>query len=185
MWSSLNLKKFGLTSAVRPDRRPSCRFLFCELVNYCPVYFHGYGLRNLNQAYHHFFAKTTRMHSGRMRTARSLTMGVYLSGGVPARGCTCLGVVPTQEVYLPKGCTCPGGTCLAGVPVRGVYLPGGCTYLGVYLARGCTAQGVPIQGRYLPGGCTCPGGYLPGGVPARGEFLTHYWKYLPQLRCGR
>ena len=57
---------------------------------YCPVYFRGYGLRNLNQAYHHFFAKTTRMHSSRMRSARSLTMGgstcpgLYLPGGVPA-----------------------------------------------------------------------------------------------------
>ena len=69
----------------------------------------------------------TRMHSSRIRTARSLTMG-----GVPAR-----------EVYLPRGVYLPGGcTC----PVWGVYLPGGCTCQGVYLPGGCICLG----GGYLP-----------------------------------
>ena len=39
-----------------------------------------------------------------MRTARSLTMEVYLPGGVPARG-----------AYLPRGVYLPGGTC-SGTP---------------------------------------------------------------------
>ena len=72
----------------------------------------------------------TRMHSSRMCTARSLTMGVYLSGG-----CTC----PGEGVYLPR---------------RGVYLPGGCTCSGRYPCPGvCTCPGVGV---YLRGD-TCPG----------------------------
>ena len=110
-------------------------------------------------------------------------MGMYLSGGVPARECTCLRVVPTQEVYLPGGCTCLGGylsgecTCL-----------GGCTYLGVYLPRGVYCPGgtypgsVPIWEVYLvpggvpgPGGCTWFRGSVPGpgGVPGpEGVYLV-------------
>ena len=64
------------------------------------------------------------MHSSRMCTARLLTVSQHaLLGGVPARGCTCLGV------YLPGGCTCTGYTCL------GVYLPTGVP----------TQGGVPVQ----------------------------------------
>ena len=50
----------------------------------------------------------TRMHSSRMRTARSLTIG----------GCTCLGGVPAQESTCLGGCTCQGGTC-PGTPPCG------------------------------------------------------------------
>ena len=55
----------------------------------------------------------TRMHSSRMRSARSLTRGgvpargVYLPGGVPARGeVPAQGGVPAQGVYLPGGVPC-------------------------------------------------------------------------------
>ena len=83
--------------------------------------------------------KKRRMHSSRIGTARLLTVSQHaLPGGVPARGCTCLGV------YLPRRCTCLEGT------YQGVYLPMGvCTFPG-----GCTCPGVCV---YLPGGCTCPG----------------------------
>ena len=58
----------------------------------------------------------TRMHSSRVRTTRLLPIppACTAPGGVPARGCTCLGVVPAQG-YLPGGYL-PGG----GVPARGV-----------------------------------------------------------------
>ena len=118
------------------------------------------------------------MHSSRMRTARSLTVsrsiwqeGVYLTGGVPARGV----YLPLGKVvYLPGGvpaqwgmCTCPG-EWQGGVPCQGVYLPG-----EVYLPRGvpagggewCTCLGVYLPGGCVPGrGCTFPGGTSPGGV---------------------
>ena len=89
------------------------------------------------------FSNTTRMHSSRMRTGRTLTLFrslLFPGGGLPAQGgCTCQG-----GVYLPGGCTCPG----EGVPARGVYLPRG----------ECTCQGdVPA---------TCQGGVLAQGVPA-------------------
>ena len=76
-----------------------------------------------------------------MRTARALTMGGYLPGGVPARGC------------LPRRCTCSGGACPGGVLAPGVYLPRG------YLPSG----NVPDRGVYMPRG------YLPreGDVPAQ------------------
>ena len=71
----------------------------------------------------------TRMHSSRMRTARSLTMVgvpagmVYLPGdGVPARRCTCSGGEPPPGGEPAQGgCICPGG-----VPDPRVHLPGGC-----------------------------------------------------------
>ena len=46
------------------------------------------------------FIFKTRIHSSRMRTARSLNIG-----GVPARGCTC-----------PGGCTCQGGPAQVLLP---------------------------------------------------------------------
>ena len=58
--------------------------------------------------------KQTRMHSRRMRTARLWTISQHaLPGGVPAWGCTCLGV------YLPGGVPAWGG-----VPARGGTCPG-------------------------------------------------------------
>ena len=70
------------------------------------------------------------MHSSRLHTARSLTIGL---GG----GCTCPGV------YLAGG-TCLGGTC------PGVYLPGE----GVYLPRGTCWHRVYLpRGVYLPESC--------------------------------
>ena len=59
---------------------------------------------------------------------RTTLWGVYLPGGVPAWGSTCLGVV----VYLPG----------MGVPARGVPAWG-----GVYLHGGCTCP----EGTYLGG----------------------------------
>ena len=98
------------------------------------------------------------MHSSRKRTASSLTVwgclpgravpagtcqGVYLQGGVPARGCTC------------QGCTCQGYL------QRGVYLQG-----GVPTGRGVPARGgVPTRGRYLPRG-VCPGGCTMWPIPS-------------------
>ena len=58
-------------------------------------------------------AITTRMHSSRMLTARSLTMGGYLPGGVPAWG-----------VYLPGGVPVWGGVPAGGVPALGGTCPG-------------------------------------------------------------
>ena len=61
---------------------------------------------------------STRMHSSRMHTARTLT----ISGGCTCpRGCACPGGVPAQGGTCPGGCTCPGGYLpKAGVPARGV-----------------------------------------------------------------
>ena len=101
----------------------------------------------------------TRMHSSRMHTAHSLTMG----GGFTCLGCVPVqGGVPAWEVYLPRGCTC-----------RGLYLPRGVPSLGsVYLPGDVPARG------YLPR-------YSP--LPPWTEFLTHATENitLPQLRCGR
>ena len=103
----------------------------------------------------YLFYPKTRMHSSRMRTAHSLTMGVvYLTGGVYLRG----------GVYLPGGlCICPGGVpawwggrvpAQEGLPARGVP------------ALGCTWPGGTCPGgfEYLPRGVTCLGVYLPGGT---------------------
>ena len=59
-------------------------------------------------------------------------------GGVPARGCTCLGAVPAGGVpawvggvYLPGGCTCPGEcTCSRGGVGR--YPPTGSRYTSLW-----------------------------------------------------
>ena len=73
-------------------------------------------------------------------------VGVPAQGGVPAGGCTCLGV-PAQVVflpagylpegYLPGGCNCPGG-----VPAWVVYLP-----RRVYMPSGVPAQVLPPVNR--------------------------------------
>ena len=89
----------------------------------------------------------TRMHSSRMRTARSLTVSRS----------TC------QGVYLP------GGTCSGECTCPGVYLPGRLPAWGV-----CTCPGVYLPWGYLLVGCTCPGvGICPGAPPPCTEFLTH------------
>ena len=101
------------------------------------------------------------MHSSsRMRTSRLLPIsssihcsgGVYLPGGIPARGCTCRGGYTCQGVYLPGGVPTRGCTC------RGVCFPAGGVPAGGLPARGCICQGdVPARG------CTClPGGTYPG-----------------------
>ena len=52
----------------------------------------------------------TRMHSSRMLTARSLTMGMYLSQGVYlSQGYLPREVYLSWGGYLPRGGTCPGG----------------------------------------------------------------------------
>ena len=72
------------------------------------------------------------MHSSSMRTVSSLTLphsiwqGVYLSGGVPARGMDMsggylMGGVPAWG----GGCTCPEGTYPGGVPAQRVPAQGG------------------------------------------------------------
>ena len=114
----------------------------------------------------------TRLHSSRMRTARTLTVSpsMLCSGGVPGPG---VYLVPgSLGVYLvlggvpgPGGCTWSGGcVCL----LWGVPGPGGCTWSpggvpgpgGVSALRGCTWSG----GMYL-----VPGGSAPGeGVSAQG-----------------
>ena len=71
----------------------------------------------------------TRLHSSRMRTARSLTISPSMfcsRGGVPG----------------PGGCLVPGGACSGGVGVPG---PEG---VGCLLQMGC-----PLQGGLVPGGC--------------------------------
>ena len=76
---------------------------------------------------------------------------VTVVGGVPTRGCTCLG-----GVYLPRECTYNGMYCL-GVYLPGAYLSRGVYLLGVYLPRGLPAQGaVSAWGVYMPGVCVCP-----------------------------
>ena len=83
--------------------------------------------------------KTTRMHSSRMRTGRSLTLllRVYLvPGGVPGPG----GCTWSRGMYLVprRGCTWS---------VRGVYLvPGGCTWSGG--ASGLGGTWTPPRTRY-------------------------------------
>ena len=88
--------------------------------------------------------------------ARGVPVGVYLQGGVSARGRVYL---LGEGVPVGGGCTCRGGTCW------GVYLPGGVPaqgvwvyLLGVYLPRRVPAQGVWV---YLLGV------YLPRRVPAQ------------------
>ena len=76
-----------------------------------------------------------------------LGVGCTCPGGVPAQGCTCLGVYLLGGPGL--GGTCLGRcTCPGGVPVQG----------GVHVQMGVLAQ---REGVYLPRRCTCPGGYLP------------------------
>ena len=100
--------------------------------------------RNLNLV-------STRMHSSRMRTGRSLTVfrslqpgggGTWSRGGVPG----------------PGGCTWSRGGCTwsGGVPGPG----------GVYLVRGCTWSWGGVPG---PGGCTWSWGGVPG---PRGVYLV-------------
>ena len=92
-----------------------------------------------------------------MRTARSLTWGVYLLGR-----CTCPGGVPAWGVYLPRGY------------LRGVVPARGCTYLGGVPAQGVYLPGGYLPGGYLPRGCTCPGTPLP---PVDRILDTRYWKH--------
>ena len=121
--------------------------------------------RDENRSY---YKDTTRIHSSRVRTARLLTASQH-AVGVPAWGV----YLPGRGMYLPRGCTCLGGgvpargcTCLGGVPAFG------CTCLG-YLSRGCTwLGGIPARG-YLPGVNLPRGVPARGDVPARG-YLPMY-----------
>ena len=104
---------------------------------------------------------STRMHSSRMRTGRSLT--------VCRRGSPCQGGSP-----CPGGVSLPGGLLARGVlPARGVLLPRGSPWGGL-LARGVSLPGggPPCWGGLLARGSPCQGG-LPagGGLPARGVSL--------------
>ena len=67
-------------------------------------------------------AITTRMHSSRMRTGRSLTVCCsLLGGGVCSRGGVCSG-----------GVSAPGGSALGGSGLGGCLLQGVCSRGGVY-----------------------------------------------------
>ena len=69
---------------------------------------------------------------------------MYLPGGVPALGSTCLGEYLPVGVPAKRGVPAWGGLPAQGVPAWGVYL------LGVYLPRG----GVPAQGGVCIPACT-------------------------------
>ena len=94
-----------------------------------------YNKKNTNLKVTHFSilknTNPTRMHSSRMRTARSLTVSRSIWWGVSAKGGTTpLGLyllrwgVYLLQMYLPEGCTCPGDVPAPGVPaLGGGYLP--------------------------------------------------------------
>ena len=87
----------------------------------------------------------TRLHSSRMRTARSLPVSPSMHYGGGKGG------------YLPRGCTCPGGGTCRGRR----YLSGGCTCRGNwYLSGGCT-----LPRGYVPLVLGCRQGYLPRYPP--------------------
>ena len=95
------------------------------------------------------FGKTngsTRMHSSRMRTGRSLTVcrSLLRGGGSVPRGC-----------LLPGGSVCFGGSA-----------PGGCLLWGVSAQGGVWSQGVSA-----PGGVSSGGLSAPRGVSAPGDCL--------------
>ena len=119
---------------------------------------------------------STRMHSSRMRTGRSLTVcRSLLQGGVsaPGRGCLLLGG-SAPGGSAPRGvCSLGGvwsrGVCSRGVsPPRGVWSQGGVCSWGSDLGGACSQGG----GCLLPGGVWSWGGHLIlGGVCSRGCLL--------------
>ena len=145
----------------------------------------------------------TRMHSSRMRTARTLTdWGGVCRGGVCQKG----GCLP-EGGCLPGGGVgeCLPGGCLPGVGgggvCRGVSARGGVCQRGVYHVT------YPIMHLMLPVCCLHTNWDSPAvqlllycllimwparhaGIPTPPlwtEFLTHAYENitLPQLRCGR
>ena len=128
----------------------------------------------------------TRMHSSRMRTARSLTASCSICwgrGGAHGRGVHAQGGMHTWGccVSLVSG----GCACLGGIHDQGVHMPGGMCAQWVCMPGGMHAQGCAC----MPRGCACWGGMCAGGVCARWrcvcmtthvtEFLTHIT--FPQL----
>ena len=74
---------------------------------------------------------------------RGCTWGImYLPGGVPAQGCTCLGGVPARGLYLLEGVYLPGVVPAGeGVPARGGTCPG---------TLPCEQNDRQVQKYYLP-----------------------------------
>ena len=92
---------------------------------------------------------TTRMHSSRMRTGRSLTVCRSLlpgGGGCLVSGVGCL----VQGGLLWGGCLLPGAVCSWGVSGHGVSGPGGVSAPGGVLSQGGSGPG--------GGGCLLLGG---------------------------
>ena len=133
--------------------------------------------------------KKTRMHSSRMRTARLLTVSQHaLPGGIPARGCTYLGCVPSQGGVPAQGCLCTclggGGTCSGTPPTVNRQMQQECIPVGCILAArrlyGAFCSGVVCSwgggvcswGVSAPGGCLLPGGvWSQGGICSGGCLL--------------
>ena len=111
----------------------------------------------------------TRMHSSRMRTARSLPYGGSLLGGGAwpggslSRGVSVWGV-PGQGGSLSRGVSVqggvqPGGSLSGGVPSQGGLHPGSLCLGGL-----CPGGSLCLGG-LCPGGSLCLGGLCPGGLP--------------------
>ena len=120
----------------------------------------------------------TRMHSSRMRTARSSSRGgCLLPGGSPCQGGvppSCWGS-PCRGVPLSGGCLLPGGSPCGGAS----FLPGGSPCRG--LPPSCQGESPCRKGRGLPAGGVPPsreGGLLDGRPPLWTEWQTGV-KILP------
>ena len=125
----------------------------------------------------------TRMHSSRMRTARSLpyregvsVRGGSLSMGVSAQGVSVWGIsihgglcprgIFSRAVSVPGG-LCPGGLCPGGLCLREVSVQGGLCP-GRSLSREVSVQGGLCLGSSLSQGFLSWEGISPkGGIPDR------------------
>ena len=85
----------------------------------CPEKINYYQEKNLPKILKNL--PRTRMHSSRMRTARSLTVcqGASLPGGLPVPGASLQGGPPCQGVSLPRGISLLGGLPAWGAPCSG------------------------------------------------------------------
>ena len=136
------------------------------------------------EVFHWPIARSTRMHSSRMRTGRSLTVcrslllgggGGLLPGGVCSGGCAPRGVSAPQGVSAPggcsKGCLLWGGVCSGGVSA-----PGWCLLWGV-----CSQGGVCSGGCLLQGGCLLWRVSAPGDVCSRGVSAPREGVWYPNM----
>ena len=111
--------------------------------------------------------QTTRMHSSRMRTGRSLTICWSLLGGVGGRGVCSQGVTWSRVGGVS---TSWGGAWSGGCLLPGGLLPGlgGCLLQGGVCSwgGGAWSGGSPLGGCLFPGGCLVRGDLLQGGYPS-------------------